>query len=163
MRIVVHCFGKLRIPGMRETADFYLKRFRTWGEIQERELRAEPISDKSRSCRARVMEREDQILLASLGAPTPRFYLLSPDGKPKESMQWAEALNDWQRSGANAIHLCIGASLGFSATMRKRASGLLGLGPQIFAHELARIALYEQLYRAASINGGHPYHNGGLG
>ena len=97
-------------------------------------------------------------------APT-RLILLDARGRTLSSEDFA-AWIDRQRvgrerdSGAQHLHFAIGPADGWSAASRQRADLLLSFGPMTFPHELARVMLAEQLYRAFTILAGHPYHGG---
>lgn len=160
MRVLLISFGKLKMPGLRQVADEYIKRMRPWAPIEEIELKPIPVPDKSAATRQRIQEQEAKLLLSKLGDRTP-YYLLDEGGKSLPTSGWAEHVRKWEGSATPAIAVCIGGSLGFSAELKKRAQGTLALGPQTLSHELARIVCLEQLYRAWSVVRGHPYHNEG--
>ncbi len=157
-------FGKLKTPGLREAADYYKKITSTWTSIQEIELKPLSVPNKSAATRTRIQEKEGEILLERLDHVAKArhlFFLLDELGKTQNSEGWAQQVKEWESSGTAAISLCIGSSLGFSQAVRAKAHGRLSLGPQTLPHELARIVLLEQIYRAYSILKGHPYHNSG--
>jgi 23S rRNA (pseudouridine1915-N3)-methyltransferase len=167
MRLALVAFGKLKTPGLRESADYYRKLLRTWTELEEIELKPLSVPDKSEATRRKIQEKEGELLLAKL-EQTRSYYLLDERGKALDTQGWARLARSWEESssgGAGAgvsVALCIGSSLGFSEEVRSRARGLLSLGPQTLSHELARVVLLEQVYRAWSVNRGHPYHNEGV-
>jgi 23S rRNA (pseudouridine1915-N3)-methyltransferase len=76
------------------------------------------------------------------------------------SEQLAAWIGRERDSGAQHLHFAIGPADGWSPETRKRAGLLLSFGPMTFPHELARVILAEQLYRAFTILAGHPYHAG---
>lgn len=161
MRLTLFTFGKLRTPGTRDTADYYLKLVRPWTQLEEVELKALHVPDKSAATRAQIQEREAAILSEKLeGALGTRgvFYLLDEGGKAMSTEGWAKLARDWEEQSIPSVALCIGSSLGFSSALKKKARGVLSLGPQTLPHELARVVLLEQIYRAWSVVRGHPYH-----
>lgn len=158
MRLKLVVFGKLKNPGMRDSADYYLRLIRPWVTVEEVELKPLAVPDKNEATRRQIQLKEAEILLKRLeGIP---FYLLDETGKALSTLRWSALARDWEASSPQ-IALCLGSSLGFSEEVRKRARGALSLGPQTLAHELARVVLLEQLYRAWSVVRGHPYHNQG--
>ena len=162
MRLYLVAFGKLRTPGLRAATDYYLKMLGGFTKVEEVELRPETVENKSPSERERVRAKEAELLttkLDSLLGSRGRFYLLDETGKAKPTSEWASLVQDCEDNGATEAAFCIGGSLGFSSELRRRASGVLSLGPQTLSHELARAVLAEQLYRAWSVRRGHPYHN----
>jgi 23S rRNA (pseudouridine1915-N3)-methyltransferase len=90
----------------------------------------------------------------------PYLVLLDSRGNPFTSEQFAQWLGKLRDQGQQAIILAIGPADGWSEDARKQANVLLSLGPMTLPHELARIVLSEQLYRAFTILSGHPYHTG---
>ncbi len=91
---------------------------------------------------------------------TPQLVLLDSRGKPLASEQLAEWLGRQRDQGQQSIVFAIGPADGWPEEARKRANLLLSLGPMTLPHELARLVLSEQLYRAFTILSGHPYHTG---
>jgi 23S rRNA (pseudouridine1915-N3)-methyltransferase len=158
MRLHLLSFGRLKTPGLRETADYYLRNASSWVDIEETELKPLPVPDKSPSTRVKIQTEEaDQVLKRLAGVRA--IYLLDETGKVRRTLEWAEQVREWEAIGS--VGLVIGSSLGFAPELKKKARGLLGLGPQTLSHELARVVLLEQLYRAWSVTRGHPYHNEG--
>jgi 23S rRNA (pseudouridine1915-N3)-methyltransferase len=84
--------------------------------------------------------------------------LLDETGKALTSREFANWLATMRDQGLPQLTLVIGPHDGFSAEDRRRAKGVLGLGPQTWPHLLARTMLAEQMFRAMTILGGHPYH-----
>jgi 23S rRNA (pseudouridine1915-N3)-methyltransferase len=158
MRLHLLNFGKLKTPGLRETADYYLRNARPWVEIEETELKPVPVPDKSPATRVKIQTEEAELVLKRL-AGVRAIYLLDETGKVRRTLEWAEQVREWESVGS--VGLVIGSSLGFAPELKKKARGLLSLGPQTLSHELARVVLLEQLYRAWSVTRGHPYHNEG--
>jgi 23S rRNA (pseudouridine1915-N3)-methyltransferase len=164
VRLCLFAFGKLKTPGLRDTADYYKKIIRPWTPIEEIELKPLPIPEKSPSLRAKIQEKEAILLSDRMKTETSNrgfFYLLDETGKAKSTQSWANDIRTWESEGVSSVSFCIGSSLGFSKELRQQAKGLLSLGPQTLSHELARVVLLEQVYRALSVTRGHPYHNEG--
>jgi 23S rRNA (pseudouridine1915-N3)-methyltransferase len=166
MKLYLVAFGRMKTPGLAESADYYRKLLRSLvttggGGIEEVELKPLTVPDKSSATRAHIQEKEAALLEEKLGAllgGRGAYYLLDEAGKPRSTLQWAELVRDWESASLPEIALCVGSSLGFSDRVRKKARGLLSLGPQTLPHELARVVLLEQVYRAFSVTRGHPYH-----
>jgi 23S rRNA (pseudouridine1915-N3)-methyltransferase len=91
---------------------------------------------------------------------TPILILLDSRGKQLSSEDFAAHLGRLRDSGTQTLILAIGPANGWSAAARDRATLLLSFGPITLPHELARVVLAEQLYRALTILAGHPYHSG---
>lgn len=164
MKLHLVAFGKLRTPGLREVTDYYARNLRPWAELNEIELKPIAVPDKSPATRARIQEKEAELVLERVRAAAgdrAAIYLLDEKGKALATQGWAERVREWEASGGREPVLVIGSSLGFADALRKKAQGLMSLGAQTMSHELARAVLCEQLYRAWSVVRGHPYHNEG--
>jgi 23S rRNA (pseudouridine1915-N3)-methyltransferase len=161
MKVSLISFGKLKTAGMRDVADHYLHLIRPWVKIEEIEIGALSVPDKSESTRKAIQEKEAMVLTVKLKSISPNeVYLMHEKGKALPTLQWAEEVNKWESNSISHVAICIGSSLGFSDELRKKYK-MLSLGPQTVSHELARVILLEQLYRAWSVERGHPYHNEG--
>ena len=101
-------------------------------------------------------EREATAILAAL-KPGERLVALSEEGVGLDSQTLAKRLA--AQDGAR-LAFAIGGAEGLSATLKQRAQWCLSLSPLTFPHELARLLLLEQMYRASSILDGGPYHRG---
>jgi len=164
MNLKIAAFGKLKTPGLREALDYYLRNLRPWAQVEELELRPIPVPDKSPATRAEIQRKEGEILLEKLELSLSSrgiLVLLDEGGKSLPSREWAAQLQQWERDGVRETCFAIGGSLGFSEETRSRSRKILSLGPQTLPHELARVVLGEQLYRAYSLINGHRYHNEG--
>ena len=163
-KLQIVAFGKLKTPGLRESADYYLKVLSGFVPCEEIELKPLSVSEKSPELRRKIQTQEAEVLLQrvtpqSSHAAKPWLYLLDEKGKALPSSGWAELARSWEDQSAGRVVLCLGSSLGFAPELRAQARGLLSLGPHTLPHELARVVLLEQLFRSWSILRGHPYHN----
>jgi 23S rRNA (pseudouridine1915-N3)-methyltransferase len=101
-----------------------------------------------------------QSLATRRARTTPYLVLLDTRGQQFTSEQLAQWLGKQRDEGRQNVIFAIGPADGWSEEARKRANLLLSLGPMTLPHELARVVLSEQLYRAFTILSGHPYHTG---
>jgi 23S rRNA (pseudouridine1915-N3)-methyltransferase len=88
------------------------------------------------------------------------LVLLDSRGKEFSSEQFAKFLGDYQDRNPLPLVFAIGGADGFSPETRTAAQHIISLGKMTLAHELARVVLLEQVYRAFTILKGHPYHSG---
>jgi len=102
------------------------------------------------------MEAEGELILAKLVA-TEQVVLLDERGKPLSSQELADKLSEWQADGRDLCFV-IGGPDGVSDAVRQRADSLWSLSKLTLPHGMARALLSEQLYRAWSLQNGHPYH-----
>lgn len=110
------------------------------------------VEDKRR----RGPDAEAALLLAA--APAGPLIALDERGAVLDSPGFAARLARWRDEGARDLSLAIGGADGHGAALRARADLMLSFGAMVWPHMLARVMLAEQLYRAATILGGGPYH-----
>ena len=134
-------------------------------ETAFRELTAEYLKRISRYAAAESHEMSDEEALLELaagktGRTRPVVILLDARGRQFTSEEFAELLRDQQDRGTQNLFFAVGPADGFSDKARGAADLVLSFGKMTLAHELARIVLLEQIYRAFTILKGHPYHTG---
>ena len=140
MRIQLLLLGKTRRPEIRALLEDYLGRTRRFAEIEVRELRTDSPAAFRR-------------LAVAAGATV---VLLDAGGKRFDSQQFAGWLAGCRDRGAREIVFLCGAAEGFPDALSRRATVRISLSPLTFSHELARVMLAEQLYRAFTLLAGHP-------
>ena len=101
-----------------------------------------------------------KMLEATSGRVAPFVVLLDSRGKQLTSEEFASFIESHQSRGTQMMLFAVGPADGFSETALQIANQLLSLGKMTLPHELARVVLLEQLYRAFTILKGHPYHSG---
>ncbi|MEO6801723.1 MAG: 23S rRNA (pseudouridine(1915)-N(3))-methyltransferase RlmH [Granulicella sp.] len=114
-------------------------------------------------CDAQSFDSEAALLTATSQQPgrtRPHLILLDSRGQQLASEDFAARLSHLRDTGTQRLILAIGPADGWSATARAQASLLLSFGPITLPHELARVVLAEQTYRALTILAGHPSHSG---
>ena len=147
MKIKVAWIGKTKEPAIQSLTDEYLKRLGRYAE-------AEGVSLKDEAALLNASGRDRR--------PQSRHSLVVLDGRGKQlsSEEFAKFLEDCQDRSPMPLMFGIGPADGFTDEARKTASLVLSLGRMTLPHELARIVLLEQLYRAFTILKHHPYHMG---
>ena len=133
----------------------YLKRMQPYGKTEVREI-ADVDPARAGGVDA-ARDREGAAILAALG-PSAHVVLLAIDGKQRSSESFSQRIDALKLNGASDIAFVIGGSDGVSAAVRQRADETLSFGPITLPHNLARVVLLEQLYRAQKISRGEPYH-----
>jgi len=153
VRITIVSVGRLKEPHFRQAADEYLKRLGPYATVSVVEVADRDVTRDE----ARAVAEEGADVLKALpdGA---RVIVLDVDGKQRSSEQFAEHLADLGLHGTSSIALIIGGAAGLSPAVRSRADELMSLGPMTLPHQLARVVLLEQVYRAYRIQRGEPYH-----
>jgi 23S rRNA (pseudouridine1915-N3)-methyltransferase len=146
VKLKVAWIGKTKEPAIQDLTTEYLKRLARYAEVEGLTLK-------------------DESALLRLCAPAARpvrhaLVLLDGRGKQLSSEELANFLAEYQHHNSAPLLFAVGAANGFTEPTRQVATLLLSLGKMTLAHELARVVLLEQLYRAFTIIKGHPYHLG---
>lgn len=94
-------------------------------------------------------------------ARSPQIWALDETGKSMKTSEWSTKFKELQDQGSGELVFILGGSYGLSDAIIKKAHQRISFGPQTLSHELARLVLVEQLYRALSFAAGHPYHHEG--
>ena len=151
MKIKVAWIGKTKEPAIQALTDEYLKRIAHYAEVAGVALKDEAaiLSLASGERQQKRQQKNDR----------HKLVLLDSRGKQLSSEELAEFL-DREQMNAAPVLFAIGGSDGFSEEARRQAGFTLSLGKITLPHELARVVLVEQLYRAFTILKKHPYHLG---
>ena len=155
MTFTIVAVGKLEEPFWPAACAGYLKRMQPYGKTEVREI-ADVDPARAGGVDA-ARDREGAAILAALG-PSAHVVLLAIDGKQRSSESFSQRIDALKLNGASDIAFVIGGSDGVSAAVRQRADETLSFGPITLPHNLARVVLLEQLYRAQKISRGEPYH-----
>jgi 23S rRNA (pseudouridine1915-N3)-methyltransferase len=158
MRVVVIAIGRLKQGPERELAERYRTRFDDIGrKIGFRGLDVHEIAEsRAREAQGRMAEEAAAILAA---VPDKSVLVtLDEHGRNVDSMTFARHLGQWRdQSTANTVFVLGGAD-GLSPDLRRREQLSIAFGAATWPHQIVRVLLLEQLYRAATILSGHPYH-----
>jgi len=154
VKIKIAWIGKTKEPAIQSLTDEYLKRISRYAQVEGQALRDEAalLQLCGRAASAKASKT------ASAGKST--LVLLDARGKPFSSEEFARFLGDYQDRNPLPLVFAIGPADGFSEAARRAAQHTISLGGMTLAHELARVVLLEQVYRAFAILKGHPYHSG---
>ena len=157
MRILVAAVGRLKRGPEQELAERYRGRAVKSGRgIGLRALEVVEIAE-SRAREAQRRMLEESIALANVIPKDAATVLLDPRGEALDSNSFAKRLSGWNDSGRDAAFV-IGGPDGLAPTLRDQADLHLACGALTWPHQLVRIMLLEQIYRATTILSGHPYH-----
>ena len=157
MRIIVAAVGKLKRGPERDLAERYAGRAAKSGRgIGLRSLEVVEIAEsRARDAQRRMLE--ESIALANIIPKDAATVLLEPRGEALDSNAFAKRLGGWNDSGRN-VAFVIGGPDGLAPTLSDQATLHLAFGALTWPHQLVRIMLLEQIYRAVTILSGHPYH-----
>ncbi len=159
MSAVVLCVGKMKEKPYRQMADEYLKRLGRYGKYEEIEIPdlPEPASGSSEALEEQLKAKEGEAILAKI-RPGDRVIALTIGGKQRSSEDLAKHISEMKTGGISRFVFVIGGSLGLGKNVLARADEELSMSPMTFPHQLARVMLLEQLYRAEKISAGERYH-----
>jgi 23S rRNA (pseudouridine1915-N3)-methyltransferase len=146
LKITIAWIGKTKGPAIQALTEEYLKRISRFAQVEG------------------IAARDEVAVLALCGRPKnsakSTLILMDSRGKEFSSEQFARFLGDHQDRNPLPLVFAIGGADGFSDQAKAAAQQTISLGKMTLAHELARVVLVEQIYRAFTILKGHPYHSG---
>jgi 23S rRNA (pseudouridine1915-N3)-methyltransferase len=154
MRVLVAVVGRSKNAGLATAAADYEARAARYWPLELVEVREEPA--RGGLGEALVREREGERLAARL-PPGAHLVVCDPGGDSMTSERFSAWLQGLRERGRD-VAFVIGGAYGLSDALRARAATRLSLAPWTLPHELARLVLAEQLYRAGTIVRGEPYH-----
>ena len=154
MKIKIAWVGRTKEPAIQALTDEYLERISRYAQVEG------------------IAARDEAAILALVGRPgsgkrgkasadrNSTLVIVDSLGKELSSEQFAQFLGTYQESNPRPLVFAVGGADGFSPQTRAAAQFVLSLGKMTLPHELARVFLLEQVYRAFTILKGHPYHSG---
>jgi 23S rRNA (pseudouridine1915-N3)-methyltransferase len=158
MRIVIAAIGRLKRGPETELAERYRRRAAQigrslgWRDVEVIEIRESRADDAGK----RMIE--ESIALANIIPERAAAVLLDERGDALDSARFAGQFAKWRADNREAVVFVIGGADGLAPTLREKAQMRLSFGTATWPHQLVRVMLLEQIYRAATILAGHPYH-----
>lgn len=158
LKIDVIAIGKLKEDYLRKACDEYIKRLGAFCrisviELPESRMPQNPSQAEIEDC----IEKEGEFILSKI-PPQSHVIAMCIEGELLSSPQLAQKIDRAASAGASHISFIIGGSWGLSPRVKKAAALRLSMSPMTFPHQLARVMVLEQLYRAMSINNHTKYH-----
>ena len=160
MRLIVAAVGRLKPGPERELAAWYTKRAEAtgralgWRAVEIIEIRESRATDRDRR------RTEESIALANVIPDGAVVAILDEHGDSLDSPALAGLIRKWRADGRASACFIIGGADGLAPNLLERAKVKLAFGAATWPHQLVRIMLLEQIYRAGTILSGHPYHRG---
>ena len=157
MRIAIHAVGRMKAGPERDLAARYIDRFSKagpavgleWGGV------AEIAESRAQSADQRKAEEGRALRQAADGAA---LILLDETGRSLSSQDFAKKLADLRDGGQRNAVLAVGGADGHDPDLKRQAALVLSFGAATWPHQMVRLMLAEQIYRAMTILSGHPYH-----
>ena len=158
MKIKVVTVGKLKEKYLKDGIAEYSKRISRFAKLEMIELADEKTPDKaSESENQKILEIEGQRILSKV-ADRDFVIALAIEGKMFSSEEFSKQLEEASIKGFSTLTFIIGGSLGLSSAVKNRANLSVSFGRLTLPHQLMRLVLVEQIYRAFTIQQGSPYH-----
>ncbi|WP_026644532.1 23S rRNA (pseudouridine(1915)-N(3))-methyltransferase RlmH [Bifidobacterium sp. AGR2158] len=158
MNIDIVCVGKVKERYLRDAIDEYRKRLSRFAKIDIVEVADEKTPEHaSDALNEQIKEKEGERILKHLKGDA-FVVALAIEGGQLTSEQLATRIAQWGLHGVSRLQFVIGGSLGLDPRVLTRADMLLSFSKMTFPHQLMRVILLEQIYRAFKINAHEPYH-----
>ena len=152
MKHEILLLGKIKDSFIAEGVEEYLKRLQHYTKVELRYLKG-----KGKKGALLTTEQEGELLLANI--PANAFVVaLDVQGKSLSSEGLAEQVINWENTGTRNVCYLIGGPLGLSPSLLAKADLRLSFSKMTFTHDMVRLLLVEQLYRAYTIKAGEKYH-----
>lgn len=147
MQVHVYWIGKTRLPGVADLTEEYSKRLSRFCDFRAEEFRPGKKSKGNDTMEEQLLSRTESSFR----------IVLDPSGSRWSSEEFAVFIEKLKNRSQRLVTFCVGGADGFSSSFSRSAGQLLSLSPMTFPHELARVVLLEQIYRAFAILAHHPY------
>lgn len=158
MKIKLVTVGKLKEKYLKDGIAEYMKRLNRFCKVEMIELADEKTPDKTSDLEnQQILEKEGNKILAKINE-REFVFALAIEGNQFPSEKFSQLMMDTTVHGFSYITFVIGGSLGLSPAVKKRANLLMSFGKLTLPHQLMRLVLIEQIYRAFMIQQGSPYH-----
>ncbi len=157
MKIKCLCVGKVKEKYFKAALAEYQKRLQAYSKLEiiecPEEKAPEGLSDLEKE---QILEKEGQGILQHI-KDRDQVVVLAIQGEMVDSLKLAKKIGQWEMEGRDLVFV-IGGSFGLSQSVEERAQWAWSFSPLTFPHQLMRVLLLEQVYRAFRIKNGHPYH-----
>ena len=158
MKVKLITVGKLKEKYLKDGIAEYCKRLKRFTKFELEELPDEKIpNNASQAQNTYILEKEGQRILNKI-SNREFVIVLAIEGQQFPSEKFSKVIEDASVRGFSDITFIIGGSLGLSAKVKERANLLMSFGQLTLPHQLMRLVLMEQIYRAFMIQQGSPYH-----
>ena len=158
MKLTIICAGKIKEKYLSAGIAEFMKRLRPFAQVEIREIHEEKMPDEpSAAEKEQVLQKEGEKLLKLVPSGS-YLFVLDVYGSEMASEQLAEKIDQLGIQGRSSISFLIGGAFGLSKEVRAAADERLSLSQMTFTHQMVRLLLVEQIYRAFKINRHEKYH-----
>lgn len=156
MNIEIWSVGKENEPFIADGLAYYFQKTAPYNPVSLVIL--QPAKKNATTDIERTRQQEEAMILKKL-QPSHYLILLDERGKQLNSIQWSQQMQQLMNQGTKTLVLLIGGAFGVTDAVRKQAKQCWSLSPLVFPHQLVRLIVAEQVYRAFSILNNSPYHH----
>jgi len=156
MRISLLCIGKTDDKEITSLISYYLNRLPKHWNFEITEI---PDVKNAKNLSSDLLKKEEAKLFLNHIDKTDLVIILDEKGKQFTSREFSQKIDTWMNSSVKKVHILIGGAYGFSEEIYSRANEKMSLSKMTFTHQMIRLFIVEQLYRADQILQGKPYHN----
>ncbi len=156
MDIEIWSIGKENDKHIEEGIQLYFKKTQPWNKVK---LEILSLPKKLQTTDVQQTKKLEEALILKKLQSNHTLVLLDERGKSLDSLQWAQQFQQFMNQGTRTLVLLIGGAFGVSEAIREKASQVWSLSKLVFPHQLVRLILAEQVYRAFSILNNAPYHH----
>lgn len=156
MRISLLCIGKTDDKEINSLISYYLTRLPKHWNFEIVEI---PDIKNAKNLSPDLLKKEEAKLFQNYIDKNDWVAILDEKGKQFTSREFSQKIDNWMNSSVKKIHILIGGAYGFSDEIYTRANEKMSLSKMTFTHQMIRLFIVEQLYRADQILQGKPYHN----
>ena len=158
MKIKIYAIGKIKENYLTEGINEYLKRIKPYSQIEIVEVSDEPVKDNPSNADIETVKNIEGNKVLKLLKQGEYLIALDLNKKQFTSIEFASYLEKKFVSGGSSISFVIGGSYGLSDALKERANDSFSLSNMTFIHQMTRLILLEQIYRAFKINRNEVYH-----
>ena len=158
LKVSIICVGKLKEKYLKDAVAEYSKRLQAFCKFDIIEVDEEKTTDAPNNAQIEnILNSEGKRILSKIDR-SAKIVAMCIEGKQRSSEKFADFISESAVNGVSSIAFIIGGSWGLSNEVKQRAEVKLSMSEMTFPHQLARVMLCEQIYRAFSINSGTKYH-----
>lgn len=158
MKIKIYAIGKIKEQYLKLGIEEYKKRISAYANIEIIEVNDEPVKDNPSLSEIEIVKEKECAKVLKLLKPNEYLITLDLTKNQPNSMQFASFLEKSLEKGGSSISFVIGGSYGLSSEIKQRANDTVCLSNLTFLHQMTRLILLEQIYRAFKINNNEVYH-----
>ncbi|MBQ3971758.1 MAG: 23S rRNA (pseudouridine(1915)-N(3))-methyltransferase RlmH [Selenomonadaceae bacterium] len=158
MRITIAAAGKIKEKYLKLGIEEFLKRLKPFAQVEIREIHEEKMPENPSQAEKEQVLRKEGARLLRMVPEGSYLFVLDVYGKEMSSEELAERIAALSLEGRSSLTFLIGGAFGLSREVRDAADTLLSFSSMTFTHQMVRLLLLEQVYRAFKINRGEKYH-----